>query len=138
MRHALQEGLSPGGIGARSKWPEGRDTAGHPSWPARRGRRCGGTPMGGGVTFGIAVEGIWVFSPGEPPRWTHRRTLARRACQPAARRRPAGKSERGRKCGDVMRGPPVIEREEGKRLGGLLWAGLAGWVGLLWKLKAVY
>jgi hypothetical protein len=81
----LQEGLSSGGIRARSRRRKGKDKVARPGWLARRGHRRGVTAVDGDVAFVVAVEGIGVFSPGESPMLAHRRALARRACQPAAR-----------------------------------------------------
>jgi hypothetical protein len=65
-RFSLREGLGPGvvelGQGVRGQT---RTTACR-GWSAGRGRRRGVTAVDGDVTFGVAAEGIGVFSHGEP------------------------------------------------------------------------
>jgi hypothetical protein len=56
--------------------------AARPGWLARRGHRRGGMTVGGDDTFGVAAEGIGVFSPWGTPN-AGSRAHPGSACVPA-------------------------------------------------------
>jgi hypothetical protein len=68
-RFCLREGLDPGVVELGQEVRGQTRTMACPGWLAGRVRRRGVTAVDGDVTFGMAAEGIGVFSPGQPRCW---------------------------------------------------------------------